>query len=56
MVSNFHVNSSIWSKIELVQNFLAVLITCKSDEDSIKNEIAIVWTTFFLVYEALKGG
>ena len=35
---------------------MAVHINCKSDEDSIINEIAIVWTTFSKVYVALKGG
>ena len=38
----------IWS----VQYFIAVLVNCKSDEDLIKNEIAIVRTAFF--YEVLK--
>ena len=42
-------------QIELVQDFMAVLITGKSDEDSIKNEIAVVLTTFSEVYGALKG-
>ena len=42
-----HKNNLICPKIKLVQDFMAVLITCKSDEDSIKNEIAIVQTTFF---------
>ena len=48
-------NSLICLKIKLIQDFIAVLITCKSDEDSIKNEIAIIQTTFSKVYEALKG-
>ena len=56
MASNSHVNSPIWSKIELVQDFMAVFITCESDEDSIKTYIAIVRTTFSEVYRALKGG
>ena len=38
-------NSLICPRIELVQDFIAVLITCKSDVDSIKNEIAILQTT-----------
>ena len=42
--------------MELVQDCMAVLITCKSDEDSIKNEIAIVQETFFEVHGVLKGG
>ena len=55
MASNSHVDSLISPNNEHVQNFMAVLITCKSHEDLIKNEIAIVETTFSYVYEALKG-
>ena len=40
------VNSPICPKIELIQDFMAVLIICKSDKDSIKNEMAIIQTTF----------
>ena len=47
MSNNSHVNSPILPKIKFVQDFVAVLIICKSDEDSIKNEIAIIQTTFF---------
>ena len=39
----------------LIQDRKADLITCKSDKGSIKNEIAIIWTTFSKVYGALKG-
>ena len=56
MASNSHVNSPTCPKIELVQDFMAVLITCKSDEDLIKTNTTIVWTTFALVHEALKDG
>ena len=42
-VSNSHVNNLACLKIDLVQDFMAVLITCKSDEDSIKNKA--VWRT-----------
>ena len=34
---------------------MAVLITCKSDEDPTKNKIAIICTTFSKAYGALKG-
>ena len=40
--SNSHINSLICLKIKLVPDFTAVVITCVSDEDSIKDEIAIV--------------
>ena len=39
-------NGQICPKIELVQDLISVLITCKSDEESIKNENAIIRTTF----------
>ena len=45
-VCNSETNNSIWTEIELV------LITCKFEEDPIKNEDTIVSTTFFPV---LKG-
>ena len=55
--SNSHANSPICLKIKLVQGFMAVLIICKSEEESIKNEVAIVRPIFspFYVYGRLKG-
>ena len=50
-----YVKSPIRPKIELVQDFMAVLITCKSNEDSKKNEIDIVRATFSEVYGVPKG-
>ena len=41
-----HVNSLICPIIELVPDFMSVLITCKSDEHLIKNKIAIIWKYF----------
>ena len=49
-------NSPIRPKIELVHGFMAVLISCYSDEASIKNEIVIVQTLFSDVSKALKFG
>ena len=46
MASNSHMNSPICPKLKL-QDFMAVLITCNSDELLIKNEVAVVRTTFF---------
>ena len=43
---NSKANSPIWSEIELARDFIAVLVTCKYDKDPIKNEIAILRTTF----------
>ena len=36
--SNFKVNGPIWPEIELVRDFMFVFITCKFEEDQIKNE------------------
>ena len=44
--SNSHMNSPICTKIEHVQDFITVLIICKSNENSIKYEIAIIRTQF----------
>ena len=40
------VSSGIWQKFELIQAFMHVLITCKNEEDPIKNEGTRVSTTF----------
>ena len=51
-----HANSRKWAKIELVQDFMPVLVMYMFDEDSIKNEVAIFRTTFspLYVYGILK--
>ena len=36
----------IWLKFELIQAFMYVLVTCKIEEDLIKNAGARVFTTF----------
>ena len=54
--SKSHVNSPIWPKIEFVQDFMADLIPCKSDEDPIKNEIAIIRTAFSLSMSPSRVG
>ena len=36
----------IWPKFEPVQDIMVVLVTCKYEEDPIKNEGASVFTTF----------
>ena len=38
--------SGIWLKFKLVQAFMHVLVTCKNEEDLIKNAGARVFTTF----------
>ena len=44
--SNSEVDSPIWPEFGPIQDFMAVLVTCKIDEDSIKSEVAIIRTTF----------
>ena len=41
------VHGRIWSNFKLVQDFMVVLITCKNEEDLIKNEGARVFTTLY---------
>ena len=43
---NSEVNGCMWPEFQLVQDFMAVLIICKFDEDTIKNEGPFVSTTF----------
>ena len=40
------VGVGIWPKFELIQAFMHVLITCKNEDDQIKNEGARVVTRF----------
>ena len=35
----------MWPKIKLIQSFIGVLVTCKTEEDPFKNEGARVVTT-----------
>ena len=44
--ANSEVSGRILSKFELIQAFIVVLITCKNEEDPIKNERARVLTRF----------
>ena len=40
------VSFRIWSKLELIQAFMIVLVICKNEDNPIKNEGARVSTTF----------
>ena len=42
------VHARIWSNFELVRDFIVVLVTCKNEEDPIKNEDARVFTTLYI--------
>ena len=43
---NSGVGGGIWPKFELIQAFMRVLVTCKNENDRIKNEGARVFTRF----------
>ena len=44
--ANSAVHGPIWPNFELVRDVMVVLVTCKYEEDPIKNEGARVVTTF----------
>ena len=44
--ANSEVSRGILQKFELIQAFIVVLVTCKNEEDPIKNEGARVLTRF----------
>ena len=46
---NSIVRGGLWQKLELIQVFIHVLVTCKNEEDAMKNEFARVVTTFLPV-------
>ena len=43
---NSGASGGIWLKLELIQAFMHVLVTCKNEDDSYKNEGARVFTRF----------
>ena len=45
--ANSEVSGGILPKFKLIQAFIVVLVTCKNEEDPIKNEGARVLTRFF---------
>ena len=49
------VHGRTWSNFELVQDFMVVLITCKNEEDPIKNEGARVFTTLYNKFLDTQG-
>ena len=46
MAAHFEVSGGIPPKFELIQAFIVVLVTCKNEEDPIKNEGARVLKRF----------
>ena len=43
---HFEVSGGIMPKFELIQAFIVVIVTCKNEEDPIKNEGARLLTKF----------
>ena len=55
MAANSAVHGPIWPNFELVQAFMDVLVTCKNEEDQIKNEGARVFTTLYINFSDAQG-
>ena len=53
--ANSAVLGPIWSNFELVQHVMVVLVTCKNEEDPIKNEGAKVLTTLYIYFSDAQG-
>ena len=51
----FKVLGRIWLKFKLVQDIIDVLVTCKYEEDLIKNEGARVLTRLYDVFPDAQG-
>ena len=45
--ANSTVRGRIWLKFEAIRDIMVVLVTCKNEEDPMKNKGARVTTTFF---------
>ena len=48
-------HGQIWSNFELTRDCIVVLITCKNEEDPIKNEGARVFTTLYINFTDPQG-
>ena len=55
MAANSTVQGLIWSNIEPIRDFMVVFVTCKNEEDPIKNEGARVVTTLFIDFSDFQG-
>ena len=53
--ANSAVNNRIWSNFELFRDFMVVLLTCKNEEDPIKNEGPRVFTTLYIILSDKQG-
>ena len=52
--ANSTVSSPIWLKFELISAFMIVLITCKNEEDPIKNEGVRVDTRLYVDFSDIQ--
>ena len=55
MAANFEVLSRIWLKFKLVRDIIDVLVTCRYEEDPIKNEGARVLTRSYDIFSDAQG-
>ena len=55
MAGDYAVHGRIWSKFELFQDYIVVLITCKNEEDPIKSEGARVFPTLYSKFSDAQG-
>ena len=53
--ANSTVLGGIWLKFELVRDIVDILVTCKYEEDQIKNEGASVLTRLYDVFSDAQG-
>ena len=53
--ANSAVLGRIWPKFELVRDIMVVLVTCKNEQDPIKNEGARVLTRIYVVFSDAQG-
>ena len=53
--ANSEVSNGILPKFELIQAFIVVLVTCKNEEDPIKNEGARVLTSLLFDFSDTQG-
>ena len=50
MAANYVVGNGIWPKINLIQGFIVVLVTCKNEEDPSKTK-ALEWSQYVSHYK-----
>ena len=55
MAVNYAVRGPIWSKFELVRDIVVILVTCKNEEDPLKNKDARVATTQHIDFSNTQG-